>query len=99
MAKIEIIDLTRKPHLYCLADGSYLSVGARSKATVDESLITDLIKNEHKARVIALRKVPETMPIAHVETPVSTVENDGFESGDKRSSKQQSTKVKKVAKN
>ena len=67
MAKTAIIDLAGKPHLYRLADDTRVLVAANGRVVVDDSLVTETIKREYKANLIALSPVKEVKPVpAHI---------------------------------
>ena len=63
MAKVAIYDLKNKLHTLSLKDGSVIKLrGRKDKKVIDESQLTDTIKREAEAGLLAISKLPYTVP-------------------------------------
>lgn len=67
MAKVALYDLKDKLHTFQLPNGSVLKIfGRKDRKVIDKSQLTDTMKREAKAGLLAISNLPDT-----ATTPVS----------------------------
>lgn len=66
MAKVTLYDLKGRLHTYQLPDGKRVSLVGKGKITIDESQVTDVMRSEAKAKLIAISE-----PFSSASSPVA----------------------------
>lgn len=72
MAKVILRDLKRKLHTLTLKDGTVIRLYGNKTVTVDEAQLTDTIRNEAKAGLLAISKQSPEVATATVAKTASS---------------------------
>lgn len=87
MGKVIIRDLKNKLHTFELSDGTIIRIYADKTATIDENLLTKVIKDEANAGLLAISPVPvgNNQPKIVVDKNINNSGETGKSSNNKQS--------------